>query len=92
MANSLPNLGFGSWDGIVLFGLPSCPACDQASKFLQDRNKNFKKVRIDNIPGLAEWLVKVTGQQSAPVFFYNGAYVRGGWERMRALLDSGNVQ
>lgn len=90
-STQLPNFGF-PWQGLILFGMPNCPGCDQASRYLQDRNLNFRKVRIDDAPGLAQWIVERTGQRSAPIFFYNGLYVRGGWERARSLIENGTIR
>lgn len=58
---------------LLVFTQDSCPKCDDAKKKLKDAGIAYKEVNIDTVEGRAEFALHISGINTTPAFYYNGA-------------------
>jgi glutaredoxin 3 len=78
-------------DGLVMFGTPNCPGCDQAARWLANAEVSFRKYDVSNSPQTIVWLQQATGQRTVPQFFLNGHHLAGGYNQLMQLAATGQL-
>jgi len=79
-------------NGLVMYSGPNCPACMQAERWLRANNAQFQKVDVTGNMALVQSLVANTGQRTVPQFFFNGAWLSGGFNDVQALAQAGRLK
>jgi len=82
--------------GLLLVGSPQCAPCARAAQWLSERGVPFHKVSVVQPDGkpderLAKWVVAQTQQNTVPQFFYNGVWVRQGFQLVQELVEQGRI-
>jgi glutaredoxin len=77
--------------GLILIGSPQCAPCARASQWLKDNGVPFRKVSVAGDERLAKWVVAKTGQNTVPQFFYNGEWIRQGFDLVKQLVEGGQL-
>ncbi len=77
--------------GLVLFGMPNCVACDQAARWLEDNNHMFRKYDVSTSPTTVAWLMQEVGAKNVPQFFFIGHHLQGGFAQVQQLAAAGEL-
>jgi glutaredoxin len=78
--------------GLVLFGMPNCVACDQAARWLEDNSFMFRKYDVSTSQATIVWLMQEVGAKNVPQFFFNGHHLQGGFAQVQQLAASGELR
>jgi len=67
-----------------------CPYCTRAIRLLKSKRVDFEEIDVTDDTEKRRWLAKVTGRQTVPQVFINGASV-GGSDDLVDLNHSGEL-
>lgn len=76
---------------VKMYTTAVCPYCQQAKQLLKRRGvEQVEEVRIDQIPGERENMMKITGRRTVPQIFIGQTHV-GGCDDLMALDARGGL-
>lgn len=62
---------------VIMFTTPACSFCNNAKRYLREKNIRFTEVDVARDPKAAEDMLKRTGQRGVPVILINNRPVVG---------------
>ncbi|HOC20856.1 MAG: glutaredoxin family protein [Chloroflexi bacterium] len=74
-----------SWPRVIVFSTPTCPYCQAAKRYLQQRGVPFEDEDVSQNMIAAQYMVQRSGQQGVPVIQVGNEVVVG---FDRARLDA----
>lgn len=74
-----------SWPRVIIFSTPTCPYCQAAKRYLQQRGVPFEDEDVSQNMIAAQYMVQRSGQQGVPVIQVGNEVVVG---FDRARLDA----
>ncbi len=74
-----------SWPRVIVFSTPTCPYCQAAKRYLQQRGVPFEDEDVSRNMIAAQYMVQRSGQQGVPVIQVGNEVVVG---FDRARLDA----
>jgi len=74
-----------SWPRVIVFSTPTCPYCQAAKRYLQQRGVPFEDEDVSQNIIAAQYMVQRSGQQGVPVIQVGNEVVVG---FDRARLDA----
>ncbi len=74
-----------SWPRVIVFSTPTCPYCQAAKRYLQQRGVPFEDEDVSQNIIAAQYMVQRSGQQGVPVIQVGNEIVVG---FDRARLDA----
>ncbi|HOV47180.1 MAG: glutaredoxin family protein [Anaerolineae bacterium] len=74
-----------SWPRVIVFSTPTCPYCQAAKRYLQQRGVPFEDEDVSQNMIAAQYMVQRSGQQGVPVIQVGNEIVVG---FDRARLDA----
>ncbi|MBN1921340.1 MAG: glutathione S-transferase N-terminal domain-containing protein [Anaerolineae bacterium] len=66
-----------SWPRVIVFSTPTCPYCQAAKKYLQQRGVPFEDEDVSRNIIAAQYMVQRSGQQGVPVIQVGGEIIIG---------------
>ena len=76
---------------IIVYSGPMCPFCDAAKRLLLRNNLKFQEIDVSTQAGLRDEMIKKSnGKRTIPQIFFDSYHV-GGYEELRALEKSGEL-
>jgi len=87
----MENLGV-DFSGLVILAGETCPPCHRAMQWLNAKDIPYRPYKVDGDDVLIRWMMRVTGQRTVPQFFFNGAWVDGGFGQVQAMVQSGELK
>lgn len=76
---------------VQIYTTTYCPYCVRAKALLARKGVHFEEIDVTDDPALREKMVRLAGgRRTVPEIFINGKII-GGFEELRALDDSGEL-
>lgn len=73
---------------LTIYSKAACPFCDQAKKFLESKNINYREVRVDQDDEARSFIIN-EGHRSVPQIYLDGKlFVQGGFQGLKNLSES----
>jgi glutaredoxin 3 len=70
---------------ITVYSKSSCLYCDQAKNYLQNKNINYREIRIDQDDEARDFILS-QGHRTVPQIYMDGKiFVEGGWQGLSKM-------
>jgi len=76
---------------ITIYSSKFCGYCVAAERLLQNKDLDYKIIKVDEDPSKYEHMVKITGRRTVPQIFIGEHHV-GGFDDLSAANQSGELK
>lgn len=76
---------------ITIYSSKFCGFCVAAERLFQNKDLDYKLIKVDEDPSKFEHMVKITGRRTVPQIFIGDHHV-GGFDDLSAINQSGELK